>query len=256
MTPSRRRTRSVGEPPAERRDRAGGLHPWIAADGTLVAGHARHGERAGRGRGLGHRERLVIGPAAGPLQADLHQDREPAPGRAGIEDPVQDGHAVGAVHVAVRHEAAVGGELVRQPGDARLVHQLIGQQQPGEAEGPVGPQLADGGHGDAPGAAGQLAGGELGRHGGLAVRCQLHPGPGAVGGHRRQVARQGRLAQREQRVAEPRRVHRGPGPGELRRGRPRRQEARALVGRLSRALAQHRQALRDQRRQRMRHLAS
>ena len=256
MTPSRRRTRSVGEPPAERRDRAGGLHPWIAADGTLVAGHARHGERAGRGRGLGHRVGLLVGPAAGAIQADLHQHREPAPGRPGGEDPVQDGHAVGAVDVAVHRKAGVGGELVRQPGDTRLVHQLVGQQQPGEAEGPVGPQLANAGHGDAPGTAGQLAGGELGRHGGLAVRRQLHPGLGAVGGHRRQVARQRRLAQREHRVAEPGRVHRWPGPGELSRGRPGRQQAQALVGRLSRAFAQRRQALRDQRRQRMRHLAS
>jgi hypothetical protein len=81
-------------------------------------------------------------------------------------------------------------------------------------------------------AGGQLAGGQLGRHAGLAVRRQLHPGRGAPVGHRRQVARQRRLAQREHRVAE------------------------ALVGRFGGALAQRRQALRDQRRQRMRHLAS
>ena len=210
----------VRQPAAERRHRAGGLLPGVAADAALVAGHARHRQGAGRGRRLGHSERLVIGPAAGPPQPDLHQDREPASGRAGGEDAVQDGHAVGAVHVAVRREAGIGGELARQPRDACLVDKLVGYQQAGEAEGPVGPQLADGGHGDAPGAAGQLAGGQLGRHGGLAVRRQLHPGPGAVGGHRRQVARQRRLAQGEHRVAEPGRVHGRPGPGQARGAGP------------------------------------
>jgi len=175
------------------------------------------------------------------------------------QDPVQDGHAVGAVDIAIRREAGIGGELARQPGDARLVHQLVGQQQPGEAKGPVHPQLADGGHGDAPGAAGQLTGGQLGRHGRLAVRRQLHPGTGAVGGHRRQVARQRRLAQREHRVAEPGRGKGRRRPGQARGSRavhPGREQADTLVGRLGGALAQRPQTLRDQRRQRMRHLAS
>ena len=67
------------------------------------------------------------------------------------------------VELAPHGKTAMSPELAaRQPGDAPLVHKLVGQQQPGEAEGPVHPQLADGGYGDAPGSAGQLAGGELG----------------------------------------------------------------------------------------------
>jgi hypothetical protein len=178
------------------------------------------------------------------------------------QHPVQDGHAVGAVNIAIRREAGVGVQLARQPGDAALVHQLVGQQQPGEAEGPVHAQLADGGDGDAPGPAGQLAGGELGRHGGLAVRGQFRAGAGAVRGHRAEVARQRRFAQREHRVGKSCRVQGRPRGGQAGRARcllaarVGGQQAEALVGRLGRALAQRRQALHDQRRQRMSHLAS
>src|SRR5580658_5474359 len=66
--------------------------------------------------------------------ADLHQDRQRAPGRIPAQLGIQDSHAVRAVDVAVRLEAGVGGQLAGQPGDARGVGKLVRQQQPGKAE--------------------------------------------------------------------------------------------------------------------------
>ena len=66
--------------------------------------------------------------------ADLHQDGEAAAGRMPGEHPVQDGHAVPAIDVAVGLEAGVGAEFGGQPGDARLVHEFVGQQQARETK--------------------------------------------------------------------------------------------------------------------------
>jgi len=44
------------------------------------------------------------------------------------QDLVQDGHPLRAIDVAVRLEAGIGGEFGGQPGDARRIGELVGQQ--------------------------------------------------------------------------------------------------------------------------------
>lgn len=159
----------------------------VSCERALVtAGAAQPQRRAGvHGFRDGQRGRRVADAGAAAVGAQLEQDvHRPARAFEGF------GHQLDAadrVDPADELERGIGGQLGGQPAQAARVEQLVGQQDPRDAERAVDAQVPGVGAGDAPGAVLDLAGEQLRGHRGLAVRGEDDAAGGAPGGHRPQV---------------------------------------------------------------------
>src|SRR6266540_4360313 len=186
---------------------SGRLHGLVNGRGrqrALVAGDAGDGE-TGRTTGRGRDGECLV-QAATPGTAggmpELDEDAKVAAEASPGEDAVEPLHALNAVHVAHERELGVNRQLVRQPGDARLVHGLVRQQDITDAELPEAPHLRHGGRRDAARTRAQLLREDLRRHGGLPVREQCDLVSGAVLRHRADVVGEGLAAQEHPRRAQ------------------------------------------------------
>jgi hypothetical protein len=193
--------RHTAQPSAELGDPAGLI---AAVDAALERGHAGQPQHIAARHRLRHLDRLGVRAAACPavFVPDFNEDGKAWRWGSSTESSDNIFDCLRVVGVAVRLEARVGGHLGGEPCNAGLVDEFVGEQQAREAVAVVGTELADGGHGDRPGAVGELQRGQLGRHRGLAVRRELDIGRRAVGGHGAGVVLQRALAQGQQGVRE------------------------------------------------------
>lgn len=167
---------------------------------ALVPGDPGQAQRPRAGHRVGDRRAPGLGAHAGPgtrTGGQLDHDVQRAGGARVRQGRVHQLDAAHGVGVADEAEAGVGVQLGGDPAQGAGVDQLVGQEDPLDAERPRHPYLVRHGQGDAPGAVLDLAVEELRRHGGLAVRREGEAVPGGVRLHELQVVLQALGGQRE-----------------------------------------------------------
>ncbi|CAM5467282.1 hypothetical protein SRIMM317S_00381 [Streptomyces rimosus subsp. rimosus] len=172
-----------------------GRHPLVRGVGhlALVPGDADQAQRVHARDGVGQFEALGVGTDTGPRalargQFDHHVQR--AGGARLAQGGVHQLDAAQRVDVADAAEAGVGVQFGGEPAQRDGVDDLVGEEDPLDAVGAVDAGLVGDGGGDAPGAAGQLAGEELRGHRGLAVRGEGQAVPLGVALQQREVVLQ------------------------------------------------------------------
>lgn len=182
----------------------------------LVAAHADEAQGGGGGDRVGDGAAVVVaaGPGTGSsLGAELDDDVDAH--RPALQGPAHELDPAHGVDVADEAEAGVGGELVGDPAQGGGVDELVGEEDPLDAEGAVDAGLVGYGGGDAPRAVLQLAAEELRGHAGLAVRGEGEVVAGGVGAEGGEVVLQRVRVEGQDGGGEPAAVQVPPLGGEL-----------------------------------------
>ena len=167
----------------------------LMSECRLVPGDTHQPEPGRRDNRAGHLvDALRVAATGAPagqaqLDADVQWTGRPAQRRG------HQLHSAHGVHPAGELQVGVGVQLGGRPPQRGGVDELVGQDQPLHAEGPVDRGLTGGGHRHPVRPRVQLSRRQLGRHVGLAVGSQLDTVPAAPRGHRGQVVGQRRGAQ-------------------------------------------------------------
>ncbi len=142
-------------------------------DLALVSGDPHQAQRGHGGHRVGDRRAVLLRPGAGACAlpgAQLDDDVDGAHGTGRAQGLVHQLDPAHRVDVAGEGEVRVGVQLAGEPAEGDGVDDLVGEEDPADAVGPVHPRLVRDGGRDAPGAVVQLTGEELRGHRRLAVR--------------------------------------------------------------------------------------
>ena len=140
----------VPHPAQELVDLAEVIAPEV--EDALVALDARQPDPVGGADSLGHPHRPLERPAPGPARhhAQLHESVDRPARRATGQRRLHEFHARDRVDQAEQFDLGVGVEFVGHPNDGRRIHHLVGDEDPGDVEGPEDAGLAGRGDGDGP----------------------------------------------------------------------------------------------------------